>query len=71
MSKIEFISLGKDKYLIKNSNNIIVNKKEKLQIEKDASILLDIESNDCQAENTKKRLKIEKEIKEIDKETKN
>lgn len=71
MSKIEFISLGKDKYLIKNSNNIIVNKKEKLQIEKDASILLDIESNDCQAENTKKRSKIEKEIKEIDKETKN
>lgn len=71
MSKIEFVSLGKDKYLIKNSNNIIVNKKEKLQIEKDASILLDIESNDCQAENTKKRLKIEKELKEIDKETKN
>jgi hypothetical protein len=71
MSKIEFISLGKDKYLIKNSNNIIVNKKEKLQIEKDASILLDIESNDCQAENTKKRSKIEKELKEIDKETKN
>lgn len=71
MSKIEFISLGKDKYLIKNSNNIIVNKKEKLQLEKDASILLDIESNDCQAENTKKRSKIEKELKEIDKETKN
>lgn len=71
MSKIEFISLGKDKYLIKNSNNIIVNKKEKLQMEKDASILLDIESNDCQAENTKKRSKIEKELKEIDKETKN
>lgn len=71
MSKIEFISLGKDKYLIKNSNNIIVNKKEKLQLEKEASILLDIESNDCQAENTKKRSKIEKELKEIDKETKN
>ena len=71
MSKIEFISLGKDKYLIKNSNNIIVNKKEKLQIEKDASILLDIESIDCKAENTKKRSKIEKELKEIDKETKN
>lgn len=67
MSKIEFIDLGNNKYLIKNSNNIIVNKKEKLQIEKDASILLDIESNDCQAENTKKRSKIEKELKEIDK----
>ena len=63
MSKIEFIDLGNNKYLIKNSNN----KKEKLQIEKDARILLDIESNDCQAENTKKRSKIEKELKEIDK----
>ena len=67
MSKIEFIDLGNNKYLIKNSNNIIVNKKENLQIEKDASILLDIESNDCQAENTKKRSNIEKELKEIDK----
>lgn len=71
MAKYEFINLGNDRYLVKNSNNLIVSKKEMLKIQKDDSILRDITSNECQGKNTKERSKIEKELKEIDKETEN
>lgn len=71
MAKYEFIDLGNDRYLVKNSNNLIVSKKEMLKAKKDESIIRDITSNECQGNNTKERSKIEKELKEIDKEIKN
>lgn len=63
--EMEFIPYG-DKYLLKDSNGVIVDEKEKLKLEKGELILLDIESNKCQKETTKKISKINKRLKEID-----
>lgn len=57
---MEFIKLGKDKYLIKNSNSLVVSEKEKLKLEKKELIIEDIKSDGCQGKVTQK-------IKEIDK----
>lgn len=65
--EMEFIKYG-DKYLIKNSGGKVVSEKEKLQIEKKELVIKDITSNNCQQETTKKIKKINKKIKEAEKE---
>ena len=62
---MELIKLGKDKYLIKNSNGKIINKKERLELENKNLIIKDFESNDCQKETTKKIKKNKKKIKAL------
>ena len=62
---MEFIKYG-DKYILKNSPGIIVDEKEKLQMEKGELVLKDIEGCECQKETTKKISKINKRLKEID-----
>lgn len=62
---MELIKLGKDKYLIKNSNGKIINEKERLELENKNLIIKDFESNDCQKETTKKIKKNKKKIKAL------
>ena len=60
---MEFIKINKDRYLIKDSNNIIVSAKEKLELEKKELIIKDVQSNECQAETTQKIVKIDRKLK--------
>lgn len=64
---MEFIKIGKEKYMIKDSNGRIVNEKEKLQLENKEMIIEDIKSNNCQEETTKKVKRNKKKIKELEK----
>lgn len=61
---MEFIKLREDRYLIKDSNGLIVSTEEKLKLEKKELIIKDIESNECQG-------KITQRIEEIDRELEN
>lgn len=61
---MEFIKVG-DKYMLKGSNGIIVDEKEKLQLENNEMIIKDFESNKCQQETTKKISKNKKRIEEL------
>lgn len=63
---MEFIKIGKDKYLIKSSNGRLVSEKEKLEIENNELVLQDFQGCDCQEETTKKIRKNKKRIKEIE-----
>ena len=62
---MEFIKVG-DKYMLKGSNGIIVDEKEKLQLENNEMIIKDFESNKCQQETTKKISKNKKRIEELE-----
>lgn len=62
---MEFIKMG-DKYLIKDSNGIVVDEKQKLELEKNELVIEDVKSNNCQQETTKKIKKIKKQVKEIE-----
>lgn len=62
---MEFIKVG-DKYMIKDSNGIIVDEKEKLQLENRELVIKDVESNLCQKETTKKLSKNKKKLEELD-----
>ena len=64
---MEFIKVG-DKYMLKGSNGIIVDEKEKLKIENNEMVIKDFESNKCQQETTKKISKNKKRIEEINNE---
>lgn len=64
---MELIKLGKDKYLVKNSNGKIINEKERLELENKNLIIKDYESKDCQKETTKKISKNKKRIAELKK----
>lgn len=64
---MEFIKNGKN-YMIKGSNGIIIDEKEKLLLENNELILKDIGSNGCQGKITKKISKNKKRIKEIEEE---
>lgn len=64
---MEFIKVG-DKYMLKGSNGIIVDEKEKLQLENNEMVIKDFESNKCQQETTKKISKNKKRIEELDNE---
>ena len=61
---MEFIKIG-DKFLIKNSNGVIVDEKEKLKLENNEMVIKDVESNLCQKETTKKISNNKKRIKEL------
>ena len=61
---MEFIKVGKN-YMLKDSNGIIVDEKEKLQLENNELVIEDIECN-CAKEITKKISKNNKRIKEIE-----
>lgn len=61
---MEFIKMG-DKYLIKNSNGVIVDEKEKLKLENNEMVIKDVESNLCQKETTKKISKNKKKLEEL------
>jgi len=62
---MKFIKLKDGNYMIKNSNGVIVNEKEKLQLENKELVFEDIKS-DCAKDITKKINKNKKRIKEID-----
>ena len=59
---MEFIKIKEDRYLIKDSNNYVVSKKEMLELQKKELVLKDISSNECQKDTTEKIIEIEKEI---------
>lgn len=62
---MEFIKVG-DKYMLKGSNGIIVDEKEKLKMENNEMVIKDFTSNKCQQETTKKISKNKKRIKDIE-----
>ena len=59
---MEFIKLREDRYLIKDSNGLVVSTKEKLRLEKKELIIKDIESNECQGKTTQKIEEIDREL---------
>ncbi len=63
---MEFIKQTDGNYLIKNSNGIVVNEKEKIQLENNELVLKDFSSNKCQEETTKKISKNKKKLKEVE-----
>ena len=63
---MEFIKVG-DKYLLKGSNSVILSEEEKLKYEKN-ELILNNNDCDCEVEKIKKVSKINKKIKEIEKE---
>lgn len=63
---MEFIKQTDGNYLIKNSNGVIVNEKEKIQLENNELVLKDFSSNKCQEETTKKISKNKKKLKEVE-----
>ena len=62
---MEFIKVG-DKFMIKDSNGIIVDEKEKLRLENRELVIKDVESNLCQKETTRKLSKNKKKLEELD-----
>ena len=63
---MEFIKQTDGNYLIKNSNGVVVNEKEKIKLENNELILKDFSSNKCQEETTKKISKNKKKLKEVE-----
>lgn len=61
---MEFIKIREDRYMIKDSNNIIVSEEEKLKLEKKELVIKDIQSDECQGETTQKIQEIDKKINE-------
>ena len=59
---MEFIRLREDRYLIKDSNGLIVSNEEKLKLEKKELIIKDIESNECQGKTTQRIEEIDREV---------
>lgn len=63
---MEFIDIGRGKFLVRNSNGMIVNEKERLELEKRGLAIKDIKSDTCQKETTKKIKKINKRLEEVE-----
>ena len=59
---MEFIKLREDRYLIKDSNGLIVSNEEKLKLEKKELIIKDIDSNECQGKTTQRIEEIDREL---------
>ena len=55
---MELVKLGKEKYLVKNSNGMIISEKEKLEMEKQNLLIEEITGNGSQKETIKKRKKV-------------
>ena len=66
MSKYEFIKMG-NRYIVKNSNGLIVDEKTMLKMKNEELVLEDIKSNGCQGKITKEISKNKKRIKETEK----
>jgi hypothetical protein len=64
MFGMEFIKVG-DKYMIKNSNGIIVSEKEKAKLERDELVFEDIKA-DCAKKITPKLVKKQKEVEKLE-----
>ena len=62
---MEFIKICKDRYMVKDSNNRIVDEETKLKLEKKELALKDIKGCECQAETTKKIKKIDEKLGKI------
>lgn len=62
---MEFIKISKDRYMVKDSNNRIVNEETKLKLEKKELALKDIKGCECQAETTEKIKKIDEKLGKI------
>lgn len=60
---MEFISIGNNHYMIKGSNNLVVDEEEKLKLEKKELVIKDITSNECQGKTTQKIVEIDKKLK--------
>ena len=65
---MEFIKQKDGNYLIKDSNSVVVNEKEKLQLENNELVIKDIECKTCVKDITKKISNNKKRIKEIENE---
>ena len=59
---MEFIKINNNRYMIKNSNNIIVSEEEKLKLEKRELVIKDIKSNECQGKVTQKIQEIDRKL---------
>ena len=59
---MEFLKLRENRYLIKDSNGLIVSNEEKLKLEKKELIIKDIESNECQGKTTQRIEEIDREL---------
>lgn len=66
---MQFIPYG-DKYLVEGSNSIVVDEKEKLQLEKGELVLKDITGCNCQKDTTLKIQEIDKKLEELEQEDK-
>lgn len=65
MVKYEFVKFG-DKYIVKNSNGIIVDEKTMLKMKNKQLVLEDISSGGCKGKITKEISKNKKRIKELE-----
>lgn len=61
---MEFIKLNKNRYLIKDSNNLVVSEEEMLKLQKKELIIKDIQSNECQGKTTQKIMEINEKLNE-------
>lgn len=64
---MEFIKLKEDRYLVVGTPNIVLSKKEMLEAKEKDLIEKDFLGKGCQKRNIAERKKIEKELKQIDK----
>lgn len=62
---MEFIKIGKDKWLIKASNGKLVSDKEKRQLEKETLTIKDEPCKECEIKPVKKKKKKTAPIKEV------
>ena len=56
------LKINNNRYMIKNSNNIIVSEEEKLKLEKRELVIKDIQSNECQGRTTQKIQEIDRKL---------
>lgn len=63
---MEFIDIGRGKFLVRNSNGLVVNEKERLKMEKEGLIIKDITSDTCQEKTTKRIRSINKKLEEVE-----
>jgi hypothetical protein len=64
--EMEFIDIGRGKFLVRNSNGLVVNEKERLKMEKEGLIIKDITSDTCQEKTTKRIRSINKKLEEVE-----
>lgn len=63
---MEYIKIGEDRFLIKNSNSKVVDEKELLELQNKELVLEDITGKGCQEKTTKKIKANKKRIEDIE-----